>query len=171
MPTLDATIGGMSANTYVDASVAVVITDDRLQIANWSAADAEDRARALIMAAKRLDQLEFEGSKVASGQALKWPRIDAFDDNGDEYASDAIPEVIQWAAVDVAIWLLNLDADGEDGLAPTGLEGFDRVKVGPLEVEPNHGHRAGALPPAVMRLLRPLLLRGGSGIMAELVRS
>lgn len=170
MPTIDATVGGTSANSYLDDTTAEVMADERLQVAEWDGASADDQARALIMATARLEQLTYKGIKSASGQALKWPRSDVIDENGDEYDSTAIPDLVLHATFETALWLLNQNAASTDPLAPTGLEGFIRAKVGPIEVEPNLGQRAGALPDAVKRMLQPLLA-GGSSITAELLRS
>lgn len=167
--TIVATVGATNANSYLTQAAADALADERLQVTNWTAASADEKARALISATRRIDQLQFEGSKVTDAQALKWPRVDAFDDNEDEYSSTAIPDIVEQATFEVGLWLLNQDAASTDPLAPTGLEGFDYARVGPLEVRPNHGQRSGALPDSIKRLLRPVLL--SSGIMAELERS
>lgn len=168
MPTLDATVGGSSANSYIDVSTADTLADERLQTAEWTAAGTDDKERALIMATRRLEQLRYEGDKTDSSQALKWPRQDAVDENGDEYATDAIPALVQEQVFEVALWVLNQDADGTDPMAPTGLEGFRSAKVGPMEVERDRSFSAGDLPDNVLRALRPV--RKSSGLMVPLVR-
>lgn len=169
MPTLVATAGSATANSYATVAEGDTYFDERVQATNWTGeADADVKERALIMATRRIDTLRFEGSKSASGQALKWPRIDAFDDNGDEYATDAVPTIVKHATFEQALTILNDNAAAKDSFAPTGLEPFTRAKVGPLEVEIDKGYQPGELSDEVRRLLRPVLR--SHGLMAELVR-
>jgi hypothetical protein len=168
MATIDATVGGADSNSYVTAAEADAYFDERLQSAHWTGeADADVKAQALIQATRRLDTFRFGGLKVAEGQALKWPRIEAYDDDGYEF--DGIPTVVKHATFEAALWLLGANADGTDAFGKSGLEQFRRAKVGPLDVEMRHGHTQDQLPPHVMRILRPVLM--SSGIMAELRRS
>lgn len=170
MPTLDATVGGPNANAYAEVADADTYFDERLQAANWTGESDEDvKERALIMATRRVDAFDFEGVKVSTAQALKWPRIDAYDEDDEEYPTDAIPTVVLYATYELALAYLNDVAGSTDPLAPTGLEQFDRAKVGPLEVEVNHSHRAGAVPDHVLRLLAPVLR--SAGFMATMERA
>lgn len=170
MPTLEATAGATDANSYLTVAEADVFADERLQSSAWTGeTDTDVKERALIQATRRIDLLTFEGEKADSDQALKWPRLDVIDDNGDEYDSDAVPDLVKRAAFEGALWLLNQNADSTDPMAPTGLGGFNRAKVGPLEVEPRHGRRGGELPDHVVRMLRPV--RRSMGLTTELVRS
>lgn len=162
---IDAAVGGTSANSYQTVAVAAVYMESRVPSAAWNDATEADRIRALIMAARQIDTLEFLGDKSASGQALKWPRIDAHDDNGDEYPSNAIPSIVQQAQAEEAYRIL---AGTGDALANTGLEQFKRAKVGPLEVE-LRPTSAARMSDYTLRLLRSVVKR--SGLMARLVRS
>lgn len=165
MPTLDATVGGASANAYTDVAAADVYFDERLNSAAWTAANADDKARALIQATRRVDQEQFDGvpvdpptdseaSQSTQTQALKWPRQAAENDADWTYDDDQIPIIIRQATMELA--LSYLTADG-DLLADSGLEAFEKVVVGPLEVTPRHSQQAGELPENVRRLLRPVL--------------
>lgn len=170
MPTIDATVGGASANSYSEVADADTYFDERLQVSNWTGeSDTDVKERALIMATRRIDAFDFEGVKVTTTQALKWPRIDAFDEDGEEYDTDAIPTVVLYATYELALAYLNDAAGSTDPLAPTGLEQFDRAKVGPLEVDINHARRAGSVPDHVLRLLAPVLRT--AGFMATLERA
>lgn len=171
--TLVATAGATDANSYLSDTDADALINNRLQVANWAAADADDQARALIMATNRIDQLTFQGWKSNTGQALKWPRIWTFDEDGYELDTASIPVVIQNATIEVALWLLNQNAASADPLQPTGLEAFKSATVGPISVEPDKSFRAGALPANVLRMLRFVLQAGGGGGLttATLLRS
>lgn len=168
MPSLVATASSATANSYATVSEADTYFDERLQAANWSG-DSDDKKRALIQATRRIDTKRFEGQKTTTGQALQWPRILAYDDDDVEYDSTAVPAIVKYAMYEEALRILNDNAGSTDTFAPTGLEGFKRAKVGPIEVEIDKGFHAGELTDAARRWLRPVLR--SAGIMAELVRS
>lgn len=151
MPTIDATVGGASANSYITRANATTYFDERLNSGAWTSASDADKDRALIQATRRLDQEDWQGVRVTTGQALDWPRYWATDEDGEEYAADAIPQPIQDATCELALRFLN---DGTtDTLADTGLEEFAEAKIGPMEVKRNRSYKAGQLPENVMRLL------------------
>jgi hypothetical protein len=170
MPTLDATVGGPDANSYATIAEGDTYFGERVQAPNWTGESSVDvKAQALIMATRRIDHLSFRGVKTTDVQALKWPRIGAFDESGYEYDPAAIPALVKQATFEWALHILNGNAGGTDPFADGGLEQFDRAKVGPLEVEIRKAHKATKTPDIVMRILRPLLR--GSGLMAMLERS
>ncbi len=157
---IDATVGGPLANSYSLVAEADSYFDERLGVSSWSAAIADDKARALIMATRRIDLEEFEGSRVSEEQALKWPRFGADDADGWWIEQDEIPIQVKQASFEMALALL----EDPEGLEDTGLEAFERVKVGPIEVEPRHLEQADELPDIVRRLLAPFLLVSGASI-------
>lgn len=160
MPTIDATVGGASANSYITRAAATTYFDERLNSGAWTSAADADKDRALIQATRRLDQENWQGVRVTTGQALDWPRYWATDEDGEEYAADAIPQPIKDATCELALRFLN---DGTtDTLADTGLEEFVQAKIGPMEVERNRAFRAGQLPETVMRLLRHVVQAGSA---------
>ena len=172
-PTVVATVGSATANSYVTVAATTTYLNERLNTGEWTTAvDAADGKpeRALIMATRRIDDERFRGEPVSpltdveSGtsatQALKWPRYGTFNDAGWAFDNDEIPLGVQRATMELALHYLN---EGDtDALADTGLKGFRNVKVGPLDITPVSGFRAGALPDVVVRLLRPVLAGGGS---------
>lgn len=162
MPTLVADVGGSTSNSYVTVAEADAFFDERLNVTAWTGADADDQARALISATRRIDQEQFRGSPVkalgdraVSGgtQALKWPRYNAPADDGWHYDQAVIPERVKRATMRLALALLSGDFESVD----TGLEGFDEVQVDVIKVKPSKTQKAGALPADVRRELRPLL--------------
>lgn len=168
MATVIATPGSATANSYITTAEGDTYADERLQSTNWTSEDADDRARAVIQATRWLDTLDFEGVKSSSAQALKWPRINAFDEDLEEYDTDAIPAVVKRATFEVALRLLNDNAGSTDTLAPTGLEQFKRAKVGLMEVELDKGFRTTDLPDQVRKMLAHVLR--SAGIMAQMER-
>ena len=167
MPTLDATVGGASANSYVSVATADTYFNERLRSSAWTTEDTDDKERALISAARRLDQESFDGEKANTAQALKWPRLWSTDDEGTEYAGDAIPVIVQQACMELALSYLVKDDEGTDALADTGLEQFDAARVGPLSFERDQSFKSGQLPENVRRLLGPVLTTAGHSVVIE----
>lgn len=158
MPTLDATVAGSDSNSYITVDEGDTFADERLQTTNWdNAASADVKERALIMATRRLDAEKYQGLKDTDGQALKWPRINATNDDGEEFDTDTIPAIVKEATFELALHYLNENAGSNDPLAPTGLEQFSEATVGPMRVSIRPGFDAGQLPETVQRLLRPVL--------------
>ena len=75
--TLDATVGGANANTYITLADAnsfiegLVLSDDA---AAWDGSSNDNKNRALFTAAQRIDREKFLGARVDDTQALEWPR-------------------------------------------------------------------------------------------------
>jgi len=152
---IDATVGGASANSYVLLATATTFFDETLNVSDWTGATTDEQNRALISAARRLDQVAWAGQKADEDQALAWPRIQTYDVDGLPYDSDVIPTAIQRAQMKLALAML-----AGDLLADTGLEGFINLKVGPLDVTPRL-RNAGDLPADVLREIRHVLETAG----------
>lgn len=167
MPTVVATAGFASANSYITVADATTYFDERLRVSAWSNEDADDKGRALIMATRRLDQEEYAGEKSDTAQALKWPRMWAVDDDGNEYAGDAIPEMIEHATCELALLYLAKDDDGTDEWRDTGLEQFDAARVGSLNFTRDQSFKAGQLPQHIRRLLRPVIVTAGNSVAIQ----
>jgi hypothetical protein len=150
------TPGADNANSYTDLAYAAAYFAGRMATGAWDAADDAARTRALVAATARLEQERYAGERASDTQALKWPRIDVFDDDGIAYASNAIPIPVQQACCEQALDLLN--ASGADLLGPTGLEAFSEISLGSIDITMRPAAPAGgALSPQVRRLLRGLL--------------
>ena len=73
---LDATVGGANANTYITLNDAnsfiegLVLSDDA---AAWDGSSNDNKNRALFTAAQRIDREKFLGARVSDTQALEWP--------------------------------------------------------------------------------------------------
>src|SRR5690242_12165350 len=121
---LTTTVGGASSNSYVTAVEAQAYLDARPNVAAWDDANADTRIRALITAARRLNDETFAGDPVFTDprQALAWPRYGAVDRDGITLDSDEIPQIVKDAQVELALSYLNAGTD--DFLADSGLEAF-----------------------------------------------
>lgn len=157
MPTLDATVGGADANTYITLANANTYFDERLYVDDWTDASDDDKSRALIMAARRFNQCDWQGAKSASSQALAWPRQDTFDEDGNQYASDEIPQAILDGQCELALELIKSDI-----LADSGLDQFESVAVGPVKIDVRHAP-TGDLPPNVRRIVAHILSGSPAG--------
>lgn len=152
---LDATLGGAAANSYVTQAAATSYFGDRLDAAAWTAAVTGDKDSALIMATLRLDTESYVGSPITYTQRLKWPRYGAYDDDNRLLTSTAIPVIVQQATFEYALALLK----DPTLLGDSGLEGFLNVKLGSLDVTPRF-LAAAALPAFIKRLIAPVRLGG-----------
>ena len=103
--TIDATIGGATANSYLTVAAADTLTETMLGTLAWTTATTDSKTRALITATRGLDTLGWIGSKATTTQALDWPRTGVSCD-GVDYDSTAIPTQILYATFDLANSLL-----------------------------------------------------------------
>ena len=122
---IDATVGGASANSYItlsDANAIVegLVADD--DVAAWDGSNTDNKNRALFTAAIRVDRERFLGARVTNTQALQWPRQGVrkpdtyintysigfpFRISTDYFAETEIPEQVKKAQVILAVYLNN----------------------------------------------------------------
>lgn len=76
MPTVTATVGDASANSYVTRAEADSYFDGypSASVTAWTSASDDDKDRFLITATRNLENLRYWGEKAASTQALSFPR-------------------------------------------------------------------------------------------------
>jgi hypothetical protein len=165
---IDATVGGVSANSYVTLDEAYDYFAAHPYASAWITAGdtgAFAQEALLIQAALWVDQLEpeFEGSRAATTQALAFPRSGVRDAGGTALGDDVVPLFVKRAQYEAVLAIAN-----ENPFADTGLEGFKRVKVGPIEIE-TRARGAGSLPSHVRRFLRPVL--GLGSLQFRIVRA
>lgn len=164
---LDPTVGGANANSYVDLSEAHGFFATRLNSDAWTEAGEVSppiQEAALITAAIRLDQERWSWTKASTSQALAFPRIGQTDQDGTLVETDDVPTWLKRAQMELALAMLN-----EDLLEDTGLEGMRRVKIDVLEFEPVIGTPAGALPASVRRYFPPAAI-SGSAVTFQMLR-
>ena len=161
---MDSTVGGASANSFVSQAAASTYFGGRLGADAWTDASTTDKDAALMMATLRLDAENYVGYTVTLTQRLQWPRFSTYDRNGHFYASDAIPLVIQQATFEYALALLQEPTLLND----TGLEMFQNVRLGNLDVTPRNLASA-RLPAIVKQLIAPV--RQGGGVSTPVQRA
>ena len=178
--TIDATVGGASANSYItlaDANTFVekLILDD--DVSAWDGSSNDNKNRALVTAAIRIDRERFIGAQATDTQVLQWPRVgvrkpDKFVSTymqgfpyrvtTDYYTATEIPFQVKEAQVILAVYLNN----NRNGLGLSGLEDFKNVKIGNLDATPNFYGSVGAdrVPPLFERYFTGLRISGPGNI-------
>ena len=174
---IDATVGGANANSYLTLADAQAIVDGFVQDADvtaWATATTDQKNRALFTATQRLDRERYLGARATDTQALQWPRTGVrkpdtyintytvgfpFRITTDYFTDTEIPTQVKYAQVVLAVYLHN----NPDGIGLSGLEDYKNVKIGSIDVTPNLGYGAvGAdkVPPIMERYLTGLRISG-----------
>jgi hypothetical protein len=153
----------VNVNSYVTVDEAESYFETRLDVPAWYSADNEDKESSLVTATQLIDELAFKGSMTSLSQELAWPRsgVIYYSPRAGqliEVSSNEIPKVIKTATFEVALHLLTnqdlLNADDQT---------FERIKVGPIEIEDsisNHT-KAPTIPSRVKNTLRPIMSEQG----------
>ena len=169
------TVGSSTANSYGSVVEGDAYWANLPNAGAWTSASEAEKGQALIQATDRIDEEDFTGYPVnplngtseGDTQALKFPRYGCENPDGYAYLGTVIPECVKESTFELARAILA----GETTVANTGLEGFKRVKLGPLEVEPEHAEKGGALPEVVLRKLRHVMTSVSGGMVVRLSRS
>lgn len=132
--TIDATLSGTTANSYVTLAEANTYFETAPDSATWTDKTTDQRNRALISATRWLDSLSFYGSRCTDTQALSWPR-ENYKVDGLPLACTLIPPRIKTATYELARALAN---DPNAIIGTSGLTGtYDEVSLGELRVKYN----------------------------------
>lgn len=183
--TLDDTVGGASANTYVSRDDATAYFEGHPFASAWTAAGDGTKDIALVYATRILDRSKWAGNKHTTTQALAFPRsfvptleFDAAPDFVAEFYRDdtmlyydetTIPTPLVRATCELALQLLNAGTAN-----PFDVEAV-RIKseaVGPIATEyfdSQDGVKGLALFPDVRQLVEHMLRSNESGI--EVIRA
>ena len=132
--TINATIKGENANSYVTLSEANDYFDTSPDSSTWTNKTDDQKKRSLISAARWIDTLVFYGDRCDDGQALKFPRNN-YQVDGVELACSKIPNNIKYAQYELARALAN-DTDAMTGNVATNGN-ISEAKLGDLEVKYN----------------------------------
>jgi DnaT-like ssDNA binding protein len=174
IPDLDNTIGGSAANTFVAIDEAENFLDAKVYARAWSNASDDDKKRALLTAAERLDRENWLGNRVTAEQRLAWPRIDVQKVDpvgsgfggfyghswgwgyGEVYRSDEIPQPVKDAQCELALaYLEDFDDGSEDAIDSFSEDG--------VSVKFRASRPDGGLPPRVLQLIGALI--GGNRLV------
>lgn len=173
---IDVTVGTAASNSYAsvaesddyhDGMVATFATD-------WDdAATTELKEDALMWATRQLDLLvAWDGTKTITtltngllDQALRWPRIGVESQDGELWASDAIPVWLKEATCEMARGLLVEDRTAEP------LRNISRLKADTVEIVFDKTDLARILVRSVRHIIEPYgdILEGQASLEIERV--
>ena len=108
---IDASIGGVSSNSFVTLAEAETYMLARLNASNWGS-DDDLKNRALVEATRELCGVRWQGTPVSTTQALQWPRYYVANPDAPAYstvlyASTIIPQRVKDATMELAFQFLN----------------------------------------------------------------
>lgn len=147
---LDATPGGISSDSFVDVTTADSYILGRLYTTEWDEASLENKERALKMATVELDRQAWKGTISASTQALRWPRGNVTDLDGNLLASDEIPIFLENATTELAMSLLQ-----SNRYAESESTGIKKVQAGTVLVEFDRKDTNSRNPTTVYQMIAP----------------
>lgn len=169
---LDATVGGVSSNSYETLVEAQAYFDSRLPLAGWD--DADSQAVLLVMATRVMEGFansirmlvpaaggvyayyrtsrRWTGAPATATQKLSWPRIGMYDANGNEIASTVIPQELKDAESEMAGQLGNADRTLDNDVI---VQGITSIKAGSVALSFRNGITPQVIPDAVLNLLVP----------------
>lgn len=122
--TIDATVGGASANSYVTLAEMTTYMTGRLNSATFDDAATDDQNRALVEATREVDIKTYQGNRADSTQILAWPRQWARNVDSptlDYFATNVIPERVKDATMELAFQFL--EAGSTDIAMPDSSDG------------------------------------------------
>lgn len=180
---INATVGAADANSYLTLAQAQAIVDGLVEdddVVAWGIATTDQKNRALFTATQRIDRERYLGARSTETQALQWPRTGVrrpdtyintysvgfpFRIQTDYFTDDEIPSQIQEAQVILAVYLNN----NKDGIGLSGLEDFNNVSIGNINVSTNRYGPVGAdrIPPMVERYMTGLRISGPGNIAVK----
>lgn len=170
MPTIDATVGGVSANSYETHAEANTYFDNRIPVTPpWVASGQEVY---LITATRELDALcqpfktlvpaqggvmayyrirrQWTGTPATATQRLSWPRIGMFDHNGNEIPSNVIPQALKDAESEFAGQLKKGDRTLDNDVI---IQGLTSIKAGSVALAFKDNITPQVIPDAVFNLM------------------
>lgn len=104
--------GKADANSYASAADGDAYFEGHLYATAWTAATTANKEKALVFATRLIDsQVQFNGSRLKTDQALQWPREDCPDPDsgGESVESDLVPKMVRDATCEQARELLIQD--------------------------------------------------------------
>ena len=152
--------GVADANSYASVAQADNYFASRPRSSSWTPLTDDQKGQYLIHATRLLDaSVIWSGEKVDDDQALQWPR------HLDASLESEFPPNIPVALLELAYALIGKDLTKEPAIA-----GYERVKVGPIEVEADPGSRPASIPRFVRDLIAPYGTARANALNATLTR-
>jgi len=127
---IDSTLGGVTANSYIDIPTADNYFLGRLYSDKWSNSDDTKKEQALRTATARIDMEKYYGDKQTPIQNLKFPRVNLGVLDG-VLLDGTIPISLKNAVCELAIHLLSVDMSKPS----VDISGVQKFKAGSLQVD------------------------------------
>jgi|SaaInl4_135m_RNA_FD_contig_123_9438_length_7068_multi_5_in_2_out_0_4 hypothetical protein len=148
----------VDTNSYVSLADAETYFETRIDADAWDSATNAVKESALVTAALYLNDVKWTGSAVSETQPLAFPRDGSYFDPhvgaSVVLSEDAVPTRVLTANYELAYHLMN-----NDGLLDnTGL--VEELAIGSIKLKKVDA--PDTLPGVVQRVIRPLLVNGGS---------
>lgn len=145
---LDSTPGGNLADSYVSVAEADVYFFGAKK-ALWDALDTSAKEPLLKEATRLLDQFfDWSGTiDPVSTQSLRWPRINAYDQDERLIPSTDIPKAVKYGTIEFALYL-----NTNSGFDPS-VNNLQLVKIGPIRLDFKAGSNDNSFPKMVMDLV------------------
>jgi hypothetical protein len=149
--TIIATAGAADANSYATIAESNTYHEAHVYGTNWiDNVDDEIKAQALVWATRLLDEkVRWIGQIADEAQALGWPRMYVYDQEGRDIASDIVPQFVIDATSEFARLLV-----AEDRTAEPDTAGIKWMKVGTLGMGLDKLDRRSVLPPSVFSIIK-----------------
>lgn len=161
-PTLIATPGATTANTYATLAQADAYHEGHALGQVWRSTLVEAKQRALLTATRLLDQyVVWAGTPSSTTQRLAWPRQGLYSLTGAALDSATIPERVQEACAEFARQLVIDSASGATSSASASesvdISGLTSLKVGSIAMSFKGAtvSSTSSLPNAVWYLVSP----------------
>lgn len=156
--------GLADANSYAHVTDGDAYHDGHLYAAAWTAASADNKAKALVFATRLIDaEVQFNGKRSRAEQGLQWPREDCHDPDADGWAggtvpANVVPKAVVQATCEMARELLIVDRTA----APPG-EGLKYENVGSNQT----GYDKSDTRPVISHVAQAMLAKYGSLLNAR----
>ncbi len=163
---LDATIGGLSSNSYLSVSRSNVLAELAPHMDDWLT-DASINKPQLLIAATRMIDLDYKprGTRANSSQRLWWPQVGlCYTNTYSTIPNSIIPEFLEWACLEYA-WFLHENPDPYSQFAA----GLSRLDTPSYSMDFTGNGSTPKAPEIVGKLLAPYCNRQ-LGPMIRLVR-
>jgi hypothetical protein len=158
MPTIEATPGHASANSYLSLAEFNTYLAERLHNKPALTAATDDlKQRALIQGTRYLNAgLDWTGERTTTTQALDWPRTGMAYENGVAVPDNIIPIELKNTDAEVAAQMIESNRTGDSDIEKYGVTD---MKVGPLSFSFSKDAvgRSSGLPPVLPDVVTFLL--------------
>ena len=152
--------GLVDANSYAAVADGDAYHDGHLYASAWTAASADQKAVALVMASRLIDaEYQFGGTRAVATQSLQWPRRQCrIPDDDNDLAEIMVPKAVLQATCELARELIV--ADRTAAPAGEGLKYYNNAGV-------QTGYDKADTRPVIPKLVQTMLSKYGALISAK----